>query len=432
MKKLLLVLAVSLGMLSPGTATALTVEEAVDLALKNNNRVRQFQHLESSRKEGVGTARSEFYPSLDISYLYTDSTEEVSFTQRSVFTAEAAYNLFNGFADRNSLREAKARARASFFERKSTVADVVLEVRSAYIEVLRTTRAVETAGEGVELLEQQLRDTQLFYREGLLPKNDVLEVGLSLASNRQDLLQAKRDRTVAVKRLERVAGARLSAEETFEEFREMGTIDANTTFDFDALREEMFGRRSELKFLKETVEANRYAMKSVRGEYLPALDIRASYNQFHDIASAAGSQIFGDKDEEAQVAITASWNLFSGFETKHESARFHYLARAAEAELADTEEELILQLQTSLENFDVSRGKLAVAGVAIDQGEENYRVVESQFKERVATSTDLLDARFLLTRAKNQYNDAVNDLRLSAAQIERVLERGPGLPDVSP
>jgi outer membrane protein TolC len=73
-----------------------------------------------------------------------------------------------------------------------------------------------------------------------------------------------------------------------------------------------------------------------------------------------------------------------------------------------------------------------VAEVAIDQGEENYRVVESQFKERVATSTDLLDARFLLTRAKNQYNDAVNDLRLSAAQIERVLEWGPGLPDVSP
>jgi outer membrane protein TolC len=430
MKRLLFVLVVSLGMLSTATATALTMEEAVDLALKNNNRIKQFQHLESSQKEGVGTARSEFYPSLDISYLRTESTEQESFTQRSVFTAEAAYNVFNGLSDYNSLREAKARARASFFEKKSTVADVVLEVRSAYIEVLRTTRAVETAREGVELLEQQLRDTQLFYREGLLPKNDVLEVDLSLASNRQDLLQAKRDRTVAVKRLERVTGARLSAEEAFEEFKEMGTIRADTTFDFDTLREEMLGRRSEMKFLEETVEANRYAMKSVRGEYLPALDVRASYNRF--VADAAGSQIFGDKDEEAQVVITASWNLFSGFETRHESARFHYLARAAEAELADTEQELILQLQTSLENFDVSKGKLAVAEVAIDQGEENYRVVESQFKERVATSTDLLDARFLLTRAKNQYNDAVNDLRLSAAQIERVLEWGPGLPDVSP
>jgi outer membrane protein TolC len=341
MKRLLFVLVVSLGMLSTATATALTMEEAVDLALKNNNRIKQFQHLESSQKEGVGTARSEFYPSLDISYLRTESTEQESFTQRSVFTAEAAYNVFNGLSDYNSLREAKARARASFFEKKSTVADVVLEVRSAYIEVLRTTRAVETAREGVELLEQQLRDTQLFYREGLLPKNDVLEVDLSLASNRQDLLQAKRDRTVAVKRLERVTGARLSAEEAFEEFKEMGTIRADTTFDFDTLREEMLGRRSEMKFLEETVEANRYAMKSVRGEYLPALDVRASYNRF--VADAAGSQIFGDKDEEAQVVITASWNLFSGFETRHESARFHYLARAAEAELADTEQELRLQ-----------------------------------------------------------------------------------------
>ncbi|HSL98704.1 MAG TPA: TolC family protein, partial [Candidatus Limnocylindria bacterium] len=61
------------------------------------------------------------------------------------------------------------------------------------------------------------------------------------------------------------------------------------------------------------------------------------------------------------------------------------------------------------------------------QAEENYRITENQFRERVATSTDLLDARVFLTRARNEYNNAVYNLSLSLAALERVVE-GPVSP----
>ena len=71
----------------------------------------------------------------------------------------------------------------------------------------------------------------------------------------------------------------------------------------------------------------------------------------------------------------------------------------------------------------VSKGQLGVAEKAISQAEENYRVTDNQFRERVATTTDLINARILLTRAKNNYNAALYSLHLSSEQIQRVIEK---------
>jgi outer membrane protein len=49
-------------------------------------------------------------------------------------------------------------------------------------------------------------------------------------------------------------------------------------------------------------------------------------------------------------------------------------------------------------------------------------VTQNQFREQLATTTDLLDARVFLTRARNQHNNAVYDTHLWAARIDRAVE----------
>ncbi len=86
---------------------------------------------------------------------------------------------------------------------------------------------------------------------------------------------------------------------------------------------------------------------------------------------------------------------------------------------------MTLQLQTALEAFRVSERNLDTAKTAESQAEENYRVNENRYKANVASTVDLLDAQEFLTRARNEQVKAQYDLFLSAAVIERVLERGP-------
>jgi outer membrane protein TolC len=420
MKKLIFI-AVFLVLLFNGYAFALTMEEAVESALKNNHRIKQFKYLESSAREKAGAAKASFLPSFGLGYSYTEYDSEVYLQGKrtSVFTAEATYNLFNGMSDLKSLRSAELNALASGYQRKAVEADIILAVKTAYIRVLRAGHAVETAKEGVELLERQQRDAELYYREGLIARNDLLKVEVELASARQELLQAETNLRVERKRLERIMGVRINEGEAIEDFNEVPDINE---LSFEVLKEEVLERRSELRYLKAMKDAYEYRMGSIKGGYLPSLDLTLAYSQYGDSVVPDGDKPFFES--EARVTVTASWNIFDGFKKRHDINEIRYLIRAAEEEIKDTEEELLLQLKDAVESYKVSKGKLDVAKTAVSQAEENYRVTESQFRQRMATVTDLLDARFFLTRARNQYNNALYDLYIAVARIERVTEKG--------
>ena len=65
--------------------------------------------------------------------------------------------------------------------------------------------------------------------------------------------------------------------------------------------------------------------------------------------------------------------------------------------------------------------QVLVAQQIIAQAEENFRINEERYKEQVATSTDVLDALTLLTRAKSDHANALADYHLYQARLERAM-----------
>jgi outer membrane protein TolC len=423
MRKFIFISLLSALILPPGiagSANAITMQEAVGIALENNHQLKRYRHLEDSAVEAVGAAWADFYPSLDLGYTFSERDERVFAvgSRFSVFSVEASYNLFNGLADFKGLLEARSSAAAARYKKDSVRADVLLAIKTAFIDVLRARRSVEVAKESVELLERQRRDAELYYREGLIARNDLLRVEVELSSARQDLLEAGGDHRVKRKGLERVMGVGLEDEQKAEDLTGLPDMEAFTS---EALREEMLMNRSEIKYLEAVRDSGKYRMEAERGGYLPSIDLIFSYEEYGDSAFPDG--IATSYDYDSKVTVTAAWNVFEGLGTRHGVREAWYVFRAAEEELEDTKEELQLQLSEGVEGYRVAKGKLDVAETAVRQAEENYRVTENRFRLREATTVDLLDARFFLTRARNDHNSALYDLHESAATIERVLER---------
>ena len=50
--------------------------------------------------------------------------------------------------------------------------------------------------------------------------------------------------------------------------------------------------------------------------------------------------------------------------------------------------------------------------------EENFRIAEARYKERVARSTEVLDAQTLLTKAKAEYANALADYNIAYARCK--------------
>ncbi len=418
--RILLIIGLALLSLSPNSAPALTIDQAVNDALKYNPQIQQFFELENAAVALSDQAEAPFWPRINANYSYWRGDQDPSLSSRELSLAEtsASYNLFNGGSDWFSLQEAKHLASAANYKYLSMVADVILEVKNAYIGVLRTERTVDTESKSVELLEKQRNETKLRLDQGLLARNDLLRVDVEMATAQQILEIAKGRFVIARKTLARTLGRPLDGEEIISDL----TMEPAAPEPEEELSHEMFARRSELKFLYSLLAAQKAGKKAVRGDLLPEVDLVLSYDRFgnHGIPQTSDT----DYDSESKAILQASWTLFSGFDTRHELIGRKHEIRARQKELKATEDELTLQLQTALEAFRVSKRNLVTAETAELQAEENYRVNDNRYRANIATTVDLLDAQEFLTRARNERVKALYDLHLSAVVIERVLERG--------
>ena len=154
---------------------SLTLQEAIDLTLKANHTIKEQEFLLQEAQYNYKTYQSPFYPSINATYS-TDRTNRIS-SQRTRKTsgnlgANIQLNLFNGLSDYYNLASYKSLSKAQEHQLQATKEDIILLVKTAYINVLRQKQNVIVAEQSKALLEEQRRESAEFYRVGLIPKND--------------------------------------------------------------------------------------------------------------------------------------------------------------------------------------------------------------------------------------------------------------------
>ena len=408
------------------SSQAMDINKVVRKTLSHNPQIQQFYALEQAAAARKSKAQAPFWPTIETDYAYWTGEQDSQFEddETSVAAAIARYNLFNGRSDYFRLREASYLASSAVYQRQSIVADIVLAVKGAYIEVLRSRSNVETEEKSVELLERQKFESALRLREGLIARNDLLRVEVELSTAQQRLLRAIGDQANARERLRRIIG---SNQMDLEHIQDLAARPLLPTRSFEAMQKEMFFARSELRFLHNRLAADRAAQQAVSGEYLPKVDLVFSYERFGNGTLPEPSD--QDYDSDSRAMLEASWVLFSGFDTHYEIKARAKEIDARYQEIRATEDLLTQQLKIALEELQVAEGNLLTAETGLAQAEENYRVNANRYKAQVATTVDLLDAQEFLTRARNEKVKAFYDFHLADVALERILQQGPKLAD---
>ena len=412
-----LAVTVSFPVVNTGDTAALTLEEAVRAGLQNNHRIKQYRALTEAQRRRVESLKSAFWPEITLGYTFSrqDNVSPVfQNRENSLISGEITYNLFKGLSDLKALEESEAVLDSTIYELRAMKADIRLQIKQAYVELLRERRGLKIAEDAVRLLERQAKDARAFYREGLIAKNDLLKVEVELASAVQERALSRARVRIAKRRLERLIGITVDLREVME-------ITAKNTMKYDEerLKREMLQRRSEIKFIKALKRARELRVQGIWGGYLPTITLSLTHERYGDSFVPDGrADLF---DTQSRAMMIARWNIFDGFRRRYQIEAERSEMLALEERLKDTKEELLLQLTTVLENYRTSKERLKVARKAVEQAGENYRITENRFRQRMATTTDLLDARFFLTRAENDLKNAEYDYYLSLAELERVV-----------
>jgi outer membrane protein TolC len=194
----------------PVTEAPVPQEESARQSRPEARQVRLGLSLAQNQAE---MARSSLLP--QVSFRLAFEADRQRFIDRGganwLAAASLRWNLFNGFADKARIAEARqqvARARA---EQRQVEAAVSLDVRRAYLELKATAERIELAEAAVAEAEENVRIVRNRYENGLANVTELLRSETALSDARLRRLAAVHDQRLAAASLELAAGT-LSAD----------------------------------------------------------------------------------------------------------------------------------------------------------------------------------------------------------------------------
>lgn len=417
----------------------LTLESSIEIALKNSI-------VLDIAREGVKGATAQkreaitgFLPKFNTSYSYTRLNEApfsrfiglssapyplnfldgkdliIGTADNYNWTIEARQPLFTGGGLIANYQATKIGEDAAQIEETAKKQDIVQEVKIAYYDILRAQKILETARQSVEMLTAHRDVAQNYFQVGMIPKNDLLHAEVELANGKQALIKASNAVELTKARFNTILKRKIFAPVEIVDVLKYQPLEKSVEECFDiALK-----NRPELKIASLRARQAGKLVNAASSEYFPTLGLVANYGRYGDNPSVAGSDF---KDAESWYVMgVASWNFWEWGKTKFRVDA----SRAKENQALDAQKELNDQIALEIKYASLilqeAEKQIAVSQKVIEQAEENFRISEERYKERVATSTEVLEAQTLLTKAKSEYANALGDYNINYAKLQRAM-----------
>ena len=423
---------------SPGFAREfMTLEESIDLALKNSivlNIAKEGLKIASAQKMEAVTG---FLPKFSTSYSYSRLNEApfsrfqglppgplydmngmeipVGTKDNYNWIIEARQPLFAGGAILANYQANRIGEDTARLEETAKIQDVVQDVKIAYFNILRAQKIQETAVQSVEMLKAHRDVAENYFKVGMIPKNDLLYAEVELANGKQALMRAQNAVELAKSRLNTLLKRDI--------FSPVEVVDRLTYEPMKQSFEECLNiarqSRPELKISSLRAEQAGKLVRISQSEYFPAVSVIGNYGRFGDHSSVHGSDY---KDAENwYVMAVANWNFGEWGRTKFRVDASRAKENQAIAISQELNDQIVLEIKNAYLMLQEAENQIAVSQKLIEQAEENFRISEERYKERVSTATEVLDAQTLLTRAKSEYANALGDYNINYARLQRAM-----------
>jgi outer membrane protein len=295
------------------------------------------------------------------------------------------------------------------------VQDIVRDVKEAYYSILKAQKLLEVANQSVEQLQAHVDMAKNFYDVGMIPLNDVLYSEVELANGQRELIRAENGVERIKSRFNVILRRDINTSVEVEDILAYRAFEQSLEW---CLKEAMV-KRMEIRIQEFRLEQAKAFVRVMASEYYPSVDLVGSYGRYGEDTSLKGSAY---KDSESwSILAVANWTFWEWGRTKNRVEFARQRERQANDLLIGTQDRVTLELKDAYLSLREAEKQVDVAKRAIAQAEENYRITEERYREQVSTSTDVLDALTLLTRAKSDYTNALGDYHINYTRLERAM-----------
>jgi outer membrane protein TolC len=398
------------------TGEMLTLQRAIDIALKNQPSILAGQSTVKANEATIGQARANYYPQITASGSYSKTSPATSSTGISATGKYDQYSSSVGLSQTifdfgktpTQVRINSLNTESSRFDLDSTLNTVVFNVKQAFYNVLQAQRNSDVAGESVKQFQQHLDQAQGFYGVGTKSKIDVTKAEVDLSNARLNLIKAENQVRLSRVTLNTAMGIPDVPDYNLEDnlsYTKYG-------LPFEEALPMVYAKRPDLQSSEKKKEAAKESISLARKGYFPVLSGSASYAYSNNDFPLNNSWNYG---------VSISIPLFSGFDTRYRVAQ----AQANYDTISANEQSLRLdiysQVQQGYLTLREAEERIGASELTVRQATENVELATGRYRAGVGSPLEITDALVGLNNAKVAYTQALTDYKNAQASIEKAI-----------
>ncbi|HWC18624.1 MAG TPA: TolC family protein [Terriglobales bacterium] len=328
--------------------------------------------------------------------------------------------IWDGGASIAARRQARIAEDAAYYTLRDTIDQVVSTVRTQFYTILEDKALIQVQEESVNLLESQLADQKSRFEAGTVPQFNVLQAQSQLENQRPLLIQAINNYRIAQINLAKTLGIPADRQYTTEE-----PLPVAGQLGFSPIK-------YDLSSALITARANRPFLKAQRSSILEQVEnitVQAAGFQPTFSADVGLEQRSNPTSNNLRntlqgwfMGLTGSWNVFDGLSTYGRVKEARAQLEQAKVTYDDSVRQVELEVSTAVSNLRQSEQTVASAKVAVQFNLEALRLANERLAAGTGTQLDVLNAQTQLTTARSNlvvgefsYISAVSDFQRATA-----------------
>ena len=388
--------------------TNVSLQEVIQQSLQNNKSVKVAEAAKNTNEYKVQSAKNNRLPDISLSgqymHLFTTTNVDIKLPMQSsgggmgvepsqllLGQASASVPVFAGFKIKNAIKSSELMVDLSNLQIEATKENVVWQAINLYFGLYKTQRSIDVLNENLVRANQRVKDFQNFLDNGIIARNDLLRAKLQASNVQVAIDEAETQYKNINYRLNLLTGQDESKIVHVDNVETLKTINQNS---------QDYVNRTDVKSYDVKNQIADSQIKIAKAAYYPQLAVSAGYiaMDIDKVASVTNA---------TNVGVGLKYDLSSLYKNKAEVEIAKALKLENEMQKETTIDKAKVEMNEAFQKYDLAKKKNNVYKEAVEQANENYRIVKDKNDNGLTDTDDLLEADVQQLQAK--INQVVGD-----------------------
>ena len=410
--------------LLPALVSAMSITEAVQKSVETHPQIQVKKEELNAQKESLTIVRSDYLPSVDLSYsVGPETTKNANVARvktdltRQDASAVLSWNLFAGLNTKYGVEQQEALILSAGDNVQDSANTLALETAEAYVNVLRNKELLNIAKENVEVHKKYLDQIKIKADAGVGRNSDYKQTLSRYENAKSVMFLAEQNYDNALYSFKRILPGDVSASDLDKP--STGAMPAET---LDALVELAMQNNPTIAVSKDNIKVAKAALSRSNSPYYPRADIVAeaywnkNVNGIEANTPPTGSLLY-DENDGYNALLVLNYNIFNGLaDSATKQVNQHKLLQK-NSTLADSERYIKAFTQIAYQTYQSTKIQLAHIDANIKAAGETVADYQQENELGRRSIIDLLNIELEYNAARNRKVTADYDNLLAYYQI---------------